>query len=367
MVEFCCKFLNKDLHPSNCVGIFRFAELHSCIHLKLDAKRFIERRFTEVIKEDEFLHIPHYTMLGFLKSEGLSIDNEYQVFDALMTWIMFDVEERRQFVFELLPEVRIAVMSSKKLDMYMEKCPDPQLREDIRSILADYRIQLRNNEPNFDVRTQPRMCARKSVYIIGGNHIGKNQRHGDDSALQRVERLDTFRGVWTQEEKMFQARSCHGTAILDNLIYVVGGEQNGLILADTELFDPSANEWQSLAPLNQPRTLHGVCAADGSLFAIGGIIGSSQTDSIERYNPVANSWVLLEHTLTAPRAGMGVVSHGGLIFIAGGKLRGLEFESEGFISMQFNILMIPAAYWVPLILPIQGIPMILGRVHFRQV
>ncbi|OQR77072.1 actin-binding protein IPP-like [Tropilaelaps mercedesae] len=321
VVGFCCTFLSKHLHPSNCVGIFRFAELHACTNLKLDAKRLIECKFTEVMKEDEFLHIPQTTLQAFLRSEGLSIDNECQVFDALMTWILHDVNARRRYIFDLLPDVRIAVMSNRMIEQYLERCPDAKLREDIRAILDDYRLQLklaRQDESRFDVRLQPRMCARKSVYIIGGTHLGKNQRHGDDSALQRVERLDLFRGVWTQEAKMPSPKACHGTAVLDNLIYVVGGDQNGLILADADLFDPVTREWQALTPLHQPRTMHGLCSADGALFAIGGIIEAGLTDSIERYDPMVDNWILLDHSLSNARAAMGVVSRRGLIYIVGG-------------------------------------------------
>lgn len=60
-------------------GIFLFAEMHSCTNLKLEAKRFIERRFTEVIQEEEFYELPKDTLRNFLKSEGLHIDSEFQV------------------------------------------------------------------------------------------------------------------------------------------------------------------------------------------------------------------------------------------------------------------------------------------------
>ncbi|ELU15153.1 hypothetical protein CAPTEDRAFT_88338, partial [Capitella teleta] len=40
IVDGCCEFLMKHLHPSNCLGIEDFAHLHSCSKLEADAHRF---------------------------------------------------------------------------------------------------------------------------------------------------------------------------------------------------------------------------------------------------------------------------------------------------------------------------------------
>ncbi|VDL95593.1 unnamed protein product [Schistocephalus solidus] len=43
--EACCEFLQCQLHPSNCLGIQRFADMHDCSELLLYSRRFTEQHF----------------------------------------------------------------------------------------------------------------------------------------------------------------------------------------------------------------------------------------------------------------------------------------------------------------------------------
>lgn len=46
--DACCDFLQSQLHPSNCLGIRAFADLHSCLDLLGNAEAFIEQHFSWV-------------------------------------------------------------------------------------------------------------------------------------------------------------------------------------------------------------------------------------------------------------------------------------------------------------------------------
>ncbi|CAN8009876.1 unnamed protein product [Ixodes pacificus] len=316
VVQACCDFLQKELHPSNCVGIFRFAEMHSCTNLKLEAKRFIERRFTDVIKEDEFYELPKETLQHFLKSEGLSIDSEFQVFEATMRWILHDVRERRPLVFDVLDAVRFPVISQKQLDRYVSDCPDMSLRVALLKLMQDLKHDSRANQV-MDVRQQPRMCARKSVYLIGGCHRHIGMRFGEGYSLASADKLDLFRDQWISLAPMAHMRSGPGTAVLNNLVYVAGGESDCLILDSGEVLDPVTNQWAAIAPMVQPRCMLGMCALDGFLYAVGGWVGAELGDTVEKYDPVADCWRLTSR-MTVGRYAMGVLAHEGLIYVIGG-------------------------------------------------
>ena len=47
--DACCEFLQSQLHPTNCLGIRAFADLHGCMDLLTTTESYIERHFTEVI------------------------------------------------------------------------------------------------------------------------------------------------------------------------------------------------------------------------------------------------------------------------------------------------------------------------------
>lgn len=48
VIDACCDFLERQLDPTNAIGIANFAEQHGCESLRQKANQFIERNFTQV-------------------------------------------------------------------------------------------------------------------------------------------------------------------------------------------------------------------------------------------------------------------------------------------------------------------------------
>lgn len=107
------------------------------------------------------------------------------------------------------------------------------------------------------MRQQPRMCARKCVYLIGGCHQHDGMRFEEGYSLASVDKLDLYRATWSSLAPMAHMRSGPGTAVLNNLIYVVGGESDRLILDSGEVLDPVTNQWAAIASMVQPRCMMG--------------------------------------------------------------------------------------------------------------
>lgn len=56
--EECCKFLLKQLHPTNCLGIRTFADAHFCQELHTRSHKYALQNFQQVAGTDEFLMLP---------------------------------------------------------------------------------------------------------------------------------------------------------------------------------------------------------------------------------------------------------------------------------------------------------------------
>ena len=94
VVEICTEFLKTELHQTNAVGIYRFADGHNIQGLKEVALHFIFDNFCAVSGEEEFLEIDKELLSEFISSEFLQVDSEYQVFVSAMTWINYDITNR---------------------------------------------------------------------------------------------------------------------------------------------------------------------------------------------------------------------------------------------------------------------------------
>ncbi|XP_014245570.1 actin-binding protein IPP [Cimex lectularius] len=317
VVNGCTEFLRNELHISNAVGIYRFAEDHNCLNLAKSAAIFIENNFPSIVFEEEFCELPKNHLLRFLDSELLKVDSEYQVFQAVLSWISYDLPSRKRYVFELLTHVRLPLISASLLDRSIAEVPDASLKVALRSVRKDLISKKGNLVPLI---AYPRLCAKKTIFIIGGEkrELLSSWTRSLECTYDTIERFDCFTGEWYAGiEPMETGRILPGAAALNGKIYVVGGEHECEILADGAVYDPLTNTWSKIASMVEARCEFGLCAVDGDLYALGGWVGSDIGGTIERYDMVLDEWHL-EGSLPEPRFSMGVVSYEGNIYIVGG-------------------------------------------------
>lgn len=68
-----------------------------------------------------------------------------------------------------------------------------------------------------------------------------------------------------------------------SFIYLVGGWCSGDAISSVEKYDPQTNEWRLVAPMSKRRCGVGVAVLNDLLYAVGGHDGQSYLNSIERY------------------------------------------------------------------------------------
>ncbi|CAH0394185.1 unnamed protein product [Bemisia tabaci] len=319
IVEGCAQFLKDQLHVSNAIGIYRFAETHNWVDLMNTSQNFINENFPEVCVEDEFHELPKNLLLKFLSSESLKVDSEYQVFSAALSWINHNLSLRREFVFDILSLVRLSLIPSHLIQQTIDKCKDMSLVVALNAIKRD----LVSGKGNLvSLTAQPRLSAKKDIYVIGGvkREVFSSWNRCTECPYHSVAKYDTFTKTWSLSVPMKVNRVLPGVAILNGLIYVIGGEQgsnNCQVLSDGECYDPHANAWSPVSRMLAPRCEFGLSAMNGYLYALGGWEGDDIGDKIERYDPVSREWKV-HGNLPFPRFSMGVVSYKGLIYCVGG-------------------------------------------------
>lgn len=71
--------------------------------------------------------------------------------------------------------------------------------------------------------------------------------------------------------------------ISGEVLFAVGGWCSGDAIASVEKFDPQTMEWKMVAPMSKRRCGVGVAVLNDLLYAVGGHDGQSYLNSIERY------------------------------------------------------------------------------------
>lgn len=110
VVNACCNFLAKQLHPSNCLGFALFAEQQSCETLFKLSTSYTCQHFLQVSKNQEFYQLNAAQLATLLKSDELNVPAEQDVFHALMSWVQYDSDAREKCIPELLRLIRLPLL-----------------------------------------------------------------------------------------------------------------------------------------------------------------------------------------------------------------------------------------------------------------
>ncbi|XP_078702857.1 kelch-like protein diablo [Branchiostoma floridae x Branchiostoma belcheri] len=317
--DICCDFLKKELDPSNCLGIRNFAGTRGCFDLKNTADMFTQQRFEEVCQHEEFLQLPKEQLINLIERDHLNVKQEECVFLAVINWVRYDPETRADQLASVLEYVRLPLVSWEFLTKKVVAEELVSGREDTRKYLNEarqyharhYHVDLRLSQV-LNLRTCPRLSFGQAeyIYVIGGETVGRE-------TIRSVERYSPHRDMWSTVTRLSSPRRGAGAAVIDKLLYVVGGSDGLWALRQVEVFNPQTEEFVPAADMLEQRSSVCVLSYNSRLYACGGYDGSSSLRSCERYDPNYNEWTKIAE-MSSRRSMAGIASLGVYIYIAGG-------------------------------------------------
>lgn len=177
--------------------------------------------------------------------------------------------------------------------------------------------------PNVTWQAEPGMAAGArnavaaeqvggTIYVMGGINI--NPPAGG-VPLNTVEAYNPATQQWAGRNPVGVAKGIRGSAVVNNLVYVIGGYDGVNYLQSVGEFDPSTNSWRGRAQLNQCSgpVAAGDLVINNRIYAVGGIAaGAVALNSVEEYDPVANVWI--------PRQAMNVARGGAMAGVSNNRL-----------------------------------------------
>jgi len=309
VVDAGCKFLMKQLHPSNCLGIRSFADIQGCQHLYRVAHNFTMENFPEVACNQEFLLLNCDQICSLLSSDEVNVSSEIMIFNAMLAWIRQDPEERTPQVSRLFSHIRLTQLPKEFLADHVET--NPIIRNDI-SCLHQLNEALTHHmlpERRLVVKS-PRQSTTGHLYAIGGMDNSKG--------AVSIERYDPRLNKWKSVGNMTARRLQFGVAVLDDKLYVVGGRDGLKTLNSVECFNPRERTWSSMPPVATHRHGLGVAVLNGPMYAVGGHDGWSYLNTVERWDPQARAWNYVA-PMSVSRSTVGVAVLSEKLYAVGGR------------------------------------------------
>lgn len=104
--EAAAEMLQRRLGPSNCLSIRAFAAAHGAQRLQAAADAYARRHFQKVLRaKDEFLALDVDDLERLLSSDGLNVESEESVYEAVMAWTEYNADKRACLLPRLLARV----------------------------------------------------------------------------------------------------------------------------------------------------------------------------------------------------------------------------------------------------------------------
>nr|XP_033812983.1 ectoderm-neural cortex protein 1-like [Geotrypetes seraphini] len=341
--EASAEFLERNLHPANCINMMLLSDTYCCDRLFELSWRMCLSNFTSLYSTEDFLRLPKDKLQDLVLSEELEVEDESLVYEAVIAWIKYDLPRRRDDLPDLLRCVRLALLPEAylksivaldelvlghKLGMEIVEdavhckmkilqndglvtgfCARPRKVSQALLLLGGqtfvcdkiYMIDHETSEiiPRTDIPSPRKECSACAigckVYVTGG-------KGSENGASKDVWVYDTLHDEWSKAAPMLVARFGHGSAELDHCLYVVGGHtaltgsfpaSPSVSLKQVEQYDPQADKWTLVAPLREGVSNAAVVGAKMKLFVFGGTsVNRDKLPKVQCFDPCQNRWTV---------------------------------------------------------------------------
>nr|XP_060625384.1 kelch-like protein 1 isoform X1 [Anolis sagrei ordinatus] len=313
VVEVCCHFLMKLLHPSNCLGIRAFADAQGCTELMQVAHNYTMENIIEVIRNQEFLLLPTEELHKLLASDDVNVPDEETIFHALMKWVKYDMQRRCNDLSMLLAYIRLPLLPPQILADLENHALFKDDLECQKLILEAMKYHLLPERRTLmqSPRTKPRKSTVGTLYAVGGMDNNK-------AGATTIEKYDLRTNIWIQAGVMNGRRLQFGVAVIDDKLFVIGGRDGLKTLNTVECYNPKTKAWTILPPMSTHRHGLGVTVLEGPIYAVGGHDGWSYLNTVERWDPQSQQWTFVA-SMSIARSTVGVAALNGKLYSVGGR------------------------------------------------
>ncbi|KAI4785798.1 hypothetical protein KUCAC02_037544, partial [Chaenocephalus aceratus] len=271
-----------------------------CTSLYDSASSFLFQNFLPVCESEEFLSLKAEELLELVGCDELHVRAEEQVFEAVLAWVHQSRDLRESLLPELLSKIRLPLCRPQFLsdrvqqDELVRCCHQCRLPPDAGASASPAGLQ----DPSQELHTS----ITGLIYAVGGLNSS-----GD--SLNVVEVFDPIGNFWERCQPMKTSRSRVGVAVVNGLLYAIGGYDGQSRLSTVEVYNPETDSWTRVSSMNSQRSAMGTVVVDGMIYVAAAMTGTLQ--------PETDRWTLVTE-MSASRSAAGVTVFDGRIFVSGG-------------------------------------------------
>ncbi|XP_066294031.1 kelch-like protein 2 isoform X1 [Branchiostoma lanceolatum] len=292
VLEYCDMFIQRNLCPSNCVGVMLLADMYGLSSLKTTARRQVMTHFSEVKQSEGFLSLSTKQLLDLLGDKELQVASEDEIALSVMRWLDHESESRKTEVSRILPVIRLSYVRVSVLRKLESHPVIQQSAKWLAKITAAKEghlsgtPQLMADTGREETERQPRPGLSDDLAIIVGGWKAVTQRDYNQNPTPPVP-LQSIICVDPDNKQCYHVSDLPttiygsmGVASAGHYLYVTGGCAVSCLHPDppggnkpskqTFRYDFSTDTWTRLPDMPRGRSEHQSVILDGKLFLVGG-------------------------------------------------------------------------------------------------
>ncbi|XP_068563220.1 kelch-like protein 23 [Cebidichthys violaceus] len=367
----CCKFLERELHLSNCLGMMAFAWQRGCTQLYTAARQVVLTHFSAVVAEEDFLSLSKETVADLLACDDLAIHKDDLAVEATLRWVSFDSKREEHFL-ELIQLVRPESLSLPCITELLTKMKSSDPRAKLICTLNEH-----FPESWSMGRSMMRPRARETLFVLGGPHDHEKQslyqfhplsgRWQSCPPLQRknltqysvaavgdnvVVTGGYFRDVlwfcadwvriyecgnqrWLDGPALQKSRHSHCSIGLDSSLYVLGGSMDEGLMADVERLMLGSDEgWEEVSPMVRAVERAATAALGSCIYVACGLDENGEVyGGIQRYMVKNDQWDVVSYS-PFPRYDLVASELNGALYLFGGQAMRFDVETDEWTVLE---------------------------------
>ena len=342
--EACARFMATQLDVDNYVAINCIAHTYMCDELKAKVRKYMEKNFAEVSQGKDFVNLTHDTIRELISSNGLDVETEAVVYEALMRWIEHDRLSRLTHLSSLLPYLRFGLLGKRYIrekvarNRLIKKCP--KCRKFLDELIDfDSDQDICQEDSNFTALV--RWGMMEPDYCILSTITCYNTLTRETYRMSKVYDEYEFNGFYkrypacvvTDDNKIFLSGGRFVLPVNPDNYYTVSipsyfdveGQRadqkmkDEMSMKDFLQYDNDRDVWVPKASMLSPKSNYALACVSGKIFCFGGMTKDRrQSEDIECYDIEQNRWKCVGQ-LPAPLVDLSTVVYRGAIYILGGR------------------------------------------------
>ena len=277
------------LSTKNALCLYRFSNLFALQALNKASFNFLQRFFTIIVDDKNFLELDFICISRILASSELLITSELEVCNAADKWLNHNIEERCKYFKELVLKVRFNFLSADTIELLLNES----------TLFTKVREHLSNKKEVLDCKEY--FNRHRNNTNLTSRYCNQNMFHiltcGDDKTtlsqvVSKVNQVD-ISGSTLRENflSLLKERKHSSVFYVKGEVYVFGGYDNDFsFTSSVDKYSPATKTWAKVSSMVGEHTNFCACAFMRKVFIIGGYIDQVRSDCCLQFDTSDCSW-----------------------------------------------------------------------------